>query len=1042
MTGDGNTLDFSSDRGNMLKKGKISRLYFDENDYALLNIVNDVLNRDESHKLVKNLLTPYLHPHGIKEMSATMGLRIAYAVIHLLGSLEAGKAADRQNALRSLRDEVLYSSQGMLRINTARVLLEIMKELVRSPDDSLRQLQLARDFRTATFGKPRFIRSELDKYHLVEMPEAWNQVAFDDHVHDANTEGRKSPTHLIMDAWIKGIRRLTVIYYNFIDIDVATELLESAEIMGINVRIGIEFSARFRGRYIKLIWSPRGFADKQDFLDFIAQGPAREFMDEGRKVCEYQQRYVHEVLKEFNSKHLPLINEAYGIQLAPIISDEFIAFVGTGQPSLLHLAKYIYSRMLPAMAAVVEELRENWPRFSQEERMHAAHAVEIMNTLDVDAIIEGFLRPNKNPELYNPYVPQAGPEVPALLLLTPEALLDRLVALHSGSRVTLNLSRLSAVDVLELLYDCRGRITHLEVFNLKDYAAGKAVFNAEINTLQLAINQGNVVQLKRVIQKIIREFSGSAEIGDETREIRDKLVLILYNIPELHSYYRTSPLRSRIGSDSTGTSRHRFGMGLVLKESLPRRARHKLDRGRRNSSWNIPVCLTAFLQVTCIPRGHQNLPWDYGRIPWVLSYKPPAPCRVPTLLPSFNWEYDLRREWIIQSYTLLNEPVGNLATLGWMQPEADNGLSLASRDVGPGRRRIPLRYLNSYLKNELKILIGFIPAFLTFALTKDWWLLAYGGAFIWFGITGLRNIIQSVLGAGGMSRSPLLKWKEYVSWDRLSDSLLYTGFSVPLLDLMVKTLLLDWMLGITAGTNPLALYSVMALANGVYISGHNMFRGLPKGAVYGNFFRSLLSIPLAVLLHGLIGWLVGAAGVVAVHDVLQKWAAVISKLASDCVAGFIEGLVDRFNNIRFRSMDYSAKIAQVFGTYASLETLFPEADVLQLLEEPSRLMEAVKERSPDLGKIVIINALDLLYIWMYQPRATSTLAAIMKSMSPEERRILVSSQLVLNQEKEISQLFVDGVLGKKFGRALSFYLDRSQEYLHSLQEIHLKSDDD
>jgi hypothetical protein len=1020
----------------MLRKGKISRFYFDKNDYALLNIVNDVLNRDESHKLVKNLLTPYLHPHGIKEMSATMGLRIAYAVIHLLGSLEAGKAADRQNALRSLRDEVLYSSQGMLRINTARVLLEIMKELVRSPDDSLRQLQLARDFRTATFGKPRFIRTELDKYHLVEMPEAWNQVAFDDHVHDANTEGRKSPTHLIMDAWIKGIRRLTVIYFNFIDVDVATELLESAEIMGINVRIGIEFSARFRGRYIKLIWSPRGFADKQDFLDFITQGPAREFMDEGRKVCEYQQRYVHEVLKEFNSKHLPVINEAYGVQLAPIIPDEFIAFVGTGQPSLLHLAKYIYSLMLPAMVEAVDSLRENWPRFSQEERMHVAHAVEIMNTLDVDAIIEGFLRPNKNPGLYNPYVPQEGAEVPALLLLTPEALLDRLVALYSSPRVTLNLSRLSAADVLELLYDCRGRITHLEVFNLRDYARGKTVCNAEINTLQLAINQGNVVQLKRVIRKIIRDFVGTAHVAGEAREIQNKLIRILYNIPELHSFYRGSPLRSRVGSDSTGTSRHRFGMGLVLKESLPRRARHKLDRGRRKSPWSIPVCLTAFLQVTCIPRGQQNLPWDSQPIPWVHSQNPPEKCKAPALFPSFTWEYNLRREWVIQSYTLLNEPVGNMATLGWMQPEVDNGLSLASRDAGPGRRRIPLCYLNSYLKNELKILIGFIPAFLTFALTKDWWLLAYGGAFIWFGITGLRNIIQSVLGAGGMSRSPLLKWKEYVSWDRLSDSLLYTGFSVPLLDLLVKTLLLDRMFGITAGTNPLALYSVMALANGVYISGHNIFRGLPKGAVYGNFFRSLLSIPLAVLLHGLIGWLVGAAGVVAVHDVLQKWAAVISKLASDCVAGFIEGLVDRFNNIRFRSMDYSAKIAQVFASYASLETLFPEADVLQLLEEPGRFMEAVNERSPDLGKIVIINALDLLYIWMYQPRATSTLAAIMKSMSPEERLILVSSQLVLNQEKEISQLFVDGVLGKKFGPALSFYLDRSQEYLHSLREIY------
>jgi len=1024
----------------MLKKHNISRFYFDDNDYILLNIVNDVLHRDESRKLIKNLLIPYLHPHGIKEMAATMGLRIAYAVIHLLGSLEAGKAADRLNALRSLRDEVLCSSQSMLRINTGRVLIEIMKELVRSEGEYLRQLELARDFRTATFGKPRFICNQLDKYHLIEMPEEWNQIAFDDHVHDANTKGRKSPTHLIMDAWIKGIRRLSVIYYNYIDIEVATELLESAEVMGINVRIGIEYSARFRGRYIKLIWSPRGFADKQDLLDFIKQGPAKAFMDEGRKISEYQQRYVIDALQEFNSRHLQVIKQAYGVRIDPISLEDFYIFVGTGQPSLLHLAKFIHSKMLPAMKEAVAELRENWLQADQEERLRISHAVEIMNTLDADAIEESFLQPEKNPGIHNPYQPQVGPEVPAMLLLSPEDLLDRLINIHSGSRVTLNLSKLSAADVLELLYDCQGKITHLEIFNLKDFTTGKAVHNVEINSLQLAINQGNVVNLKRVIQKIIRDVGECVLPAGEIREIRDKLTVILHNIPGLQVFYKNSPLKSKIGSDSTGISRHRFGMGLVMQETLPRRAQKKLEQEKKKSPWNIPVRMHALLQVSYIPRDHNAQPWDYingsGKRDNIMIQQPV--CRALPASSVVNWGYNRRRDWVVQSYSIHMEPNGNVATLGWKQREVDNALSLEFRDTVTRRRKIPLRCLNSYLKNELKILIGFIPAFVTFALTKDWWLLAYGGAFIWFGITGLRNIIQSILGAGGFSRSPLLKWKEYVSWDRLADSLLYTGFSVPLLDLLVKTLFLDRVLGITAGTNPIALYSVMALANGIYISGHNVFRGLPKAAVYGNFFRSIISIPLAVLFNGIIGWLIGTAGVLAVNDVLQKWAAVISKLASDCVAGFIEGLADRANNIRFRSMDYSAKIAQVLGTYATLETLFPESDVLQLFENTEKFMQVVSEKNPDLSKILIINALDLLYIWMYQPRATSTLCSIIRSMSPEERRILIASQLVLKQERQISQLFVDGVFGKKFARALSFYLDRSGEYLQALEDMSVR----
>lgn len=148
----------------------IPKYFFDTQDHKLLSIVNDVLNRDESLRSQKKLLYPYLHPHGIKEMAATKELRIAYAVIHLLDSLEVGKADDRISALRSLQDEVLNIAHTSLRINTARVLLQIMKELVRSHGNYRRQLELAHDFRTAASGKPRVIRMQLRRYHLLEMP--------------------------------------------------------------------------------------------------------------------------------------------------------------------------------------------------------------------------------------------------------------------------------------------------------------------------------------------------------------------------------------------------------------------------------------------------------------------------------------------------------------------------------------------------------------------------------------------------------------------------------------------------------------------------------------------------------------------------------------------------------------------------------------------------------------------------------------------------------------------------------------------------------
>ncbi len=58
---------------------------------------------------------------------------------------------------------------------------------------------------------------------------------------------------------------------------------------------------------------------------------------------------------------------------------------------------------------------------------------------------------------------------------------------------------------------------------------------------------------------------------------------------------------------------------------------------------------------------------------------------------------------------------------------------------------------------------------------------------------------------------------------------------------------------------------------------------------------------------------------------------------------------------------------------------------------------------------------------------------IMKELSPEELRIFVQTQSILSREREISQLFLDGIVGKNFSRALSFYLDRSGQYLRTIR---------
>ena len=56
-------------------------------------------------------------------------------------------------------------------------------------------------------------------------------------------------------------------------------------------------------------------------------------------------------------------------------------------------------------------------------------------------------------------------------------------------------------------------------------------------------------------------------------------------------------------------------------------------------------------------------------------------------------------------------------------------------------------------------------------------------------------------------------------------------------------------------------------------------------------------------------------------------------------------------------------------------------------------------------------------------------------MSQEERRVFLLSQYVLLREKEISRLFIDGLVGKKFARALSFYLSHARRYLDDIQGL-------
>jgi hypothetical protein len=932
--------------------------------------------------------------------------------------MERGVIENRLSALRALKDEVLETADGPMPKNTARVLLQIMKELVRAKGDDGRQLTLAHSFRLAAFGKPRVVRRLLAHYHLLEMPEDWNQVTFDDHVHDANTSGRKSPTHLIMDAWIKGIRRLRVIYYHYIEPRFALELIEAAKIMEIDLRIGIEFKTRYRDRHVSFIWVSRGLADAESFLCFLAEPHVARFMAQGKQVMTFQEKQVLKLLNRFNDQYLKEMCRHLDIQMPPLDPEDFLHFAFPGQPSVPHLAEFIHARTLAAIKTRVDELHDIFHQADETRQAQIRTLIEEMDRFSVRQILDTWLNIEAHPDIFQSF---ADTDLPDRLKLTHTGFLDTIGQLLCDFRITLKLDNLAPEDVLEILYDSKGLVTRLEIINLKNFVSGKTGHLFAVNELQKAINGGSLLKLKRQVRQIILQVI-QGDSADRKDRI-SKLYQILYDIDALKNMYAAYPLKSRIGSDSTGKAHQTYGMGFGIVNTLPFRARKKV-RHQRKDRLILPANIRVSQQLTAvsIETMHPFFQWLLAVLQW---------------LPGLDQiRFVKKQAWVFDSFSLDMTKKGNVVTLGGTQKQITNGLLPENNLSGSGKASLfrGWKNLNTKLKNCLKITLGFIPAFVCFFLTKDWWFLAWFGAVIWFSITGLRVILQSVLGGGGIRRSSLTRWNNYVSWDRLTDALFFTGFSVPLLDWLVKTLFLDNTLGINTHTSPVALYAVMGLVNGMYLSAHNAFRGLPKGMVTGNFFRSILSIPVALVFNAAAGAILALFHVPAVDAVLQKWAAIISKAASDTVAGVIEGTVDRFQNLRLRQRDVRKKFTDLFDTYAKLEMLFPDTEELKILEKPETLFTSRNAEVRDLSVMIIIHSLDLFYFWMYQPRARMTILDKVSRLTPEERTIFFQSQHILVHEQHISRLLVDGILGRHFSRPLSFYLTAYPRYLASLEK--------
>ncbi len=1009
--------------------------YYDPEDYQLLAMISQTVKKNRSGH---SRLMSKLSPNGIIELADPIELRMASAVLRLLDTLEQGKADERLWALAALHDEVLVMSRTFLRINTGRVLVQIMKELVRSKGDFESQLRLAHDFRQAATGRHSVVRRLLHRYFMLEMPEDWTQAVFDNHVHDANTKGRKNATHLIMDAWLKGIRYLTVIYYNYVSPEAANELLRAAEIMGIHVRIGLLFHAPFRGRLVDLIWIPRNVPSAEDFTDFLGKPEIAQLMKEGRAATRWLERRILHILDLWNETERLRLAPLIGGTADPLNASEFMAFVGSGQASLQHLAEFIHKKIFPFMEKRAAGLREALasPELSEGRRIETQASLETLDSFTIEAVLARLNDPHLCPE--SAYLQNAcnSADCPELLNHSPYELLQKLDQLYPSARVVLNLAKLSTEDVLELLWDCKGGITHLELFNFKDWQNGDMEPIQQINELQHAINDGSVPRLKHIILSMLRDLAPglhdaeSASAHDsamsDSPRVR-KMRVILQNLPVFCSYYRTSKLRTSLGTDSTSRPGSRFGMGLAYPETLPRRARRELDDTGRSAHLLLPIRTELKEQITYT----SGLSDDASPLIRFLRHLPGL--RHLGQKKKKEWKAFSRNSVVCNEgrcsiATSKDSASGNIITLGGNDKIFSNGFRPTVEEERTMGER--MHYLNSRITNAMRFFIGFLPAFFSFFFTQTG-MLAWLGAPLWFLISAVRNIVQSVLGNGGWHRSSLLHWKSYVTWTNFYTSLMYNGLAVVLLEPILRWRVLEQGMGWNVVTAPVATYLVLGLACGLFKMGTHVLQGFSARSLWVDALCTLLSLPLILLVHAA---LLGAAGMLHYDAAaLVPFTVFVVKLVSDFAVGVADGIFDRDRNLRLRMTDYRSRLKNALTLYSRLEAMFPEKNVLNMISNPTELLNTLEKRDPQLRLDLVINALDLMYFWFYQPRANYALLHHLRRFSKSEKLVLLRMQEVLRLEKLVSQLLLQGLVGENFSGPLSFYVANSQDYLHQIR---------
>lgn len=525
-----------------------------------VRMLADILNQRIEHYQEVSIHIPS-HPSGFSREIHKRRLSIAEAYIKIVRALDSEQYEERLKALESLALHSFHAKTISMPLNTARVQIALMKEAIKSVDNRRRQLELISDFTLASFGQESVIRKLMRELNLIQVPEKGSPLSelgmgWDGHVHDNLSEGRKTPSQVLIDAFVKGISEVTIAYYDFFDPRIITEALRAGEILGIKVNLGIEFSVgkKFNRRHYMLI--PKNSKTVEDYLNFFdVHKKDLEKFTEGLKInAKNRQTTINSMLENFNTIHLKEINEGFEevpyLILPPLSWEDLHSFVMHGQATRLHLGELLYYKFKPILHKRVLWLMNQYhiacqqlkrKEITQWEFKIISSAYEKCRN-QYENLTPETLRVNY---FYDPYIMDYDSAFEREEEIFPalEKCGVELIYIHP-LEIGLQNAILNIINNAPCL-------TQVETFNMRDSVKRNPADLRSFSSFVCLLNNKDFKDVRQeLIDWGIKDFP------------EDKLA-------EAVKHYHEKPLIPRCGSDSTGRDPQIPGMGFANLEKLP-----------------------------------------------------------------------------------------------------------------------------------------------------------------------------------------------------------------------------------------------------------------------------------------------------------------------------------------------------------------------------------------------------------------------------------------------------------------------------------------